>query len=246
MIFENIIYQDYLSEIENEWKVHFENALLGQVISEVAAAYRMILEKSFQNPCKVLQLPTDFHSYLYNGIPSLKLRKNVWNYIRRIEREASVNYFIADDQDFEHYWGELISLHCENMKLRGKGSPLAFEEFPHHLKTVSKAYLEKNQLFLCVMKVNDISKAKSMAENAHNMLEHSFSLGKWRTRITESLTEAGIFNKNSQNSNTVSNVLQVSVHPICIGSLRDILLNLKTDFLDSPVSLKNDKSPAIY
>ena len=92
MIFENIIYQDYLSEIENEWKVHFENALLGQVISEVAAAYRMILEKSFQNPCKVLQLPTDFHSYLYNGIPSLKLRKNVWNYIRRIEREASVNY----------------------------------------------------------------------------------------------------------------------------------------------------------
>jgi CelD/BcsL family acetyltransferase involved in cellulose biosynthesis len=135
--------------------LHFEeNASFESVLQRQADKRGLYIERSIQNPCKVLKLSDTYPDYLKSGILSYNLRQNLKKDFRRLGKECQVDFFHADKTNFQKYWLELLSLHCEMMQNRNKDSALMGNSFPQHLRQVSEIFHEKEELRLNVLVLN--------------------------------------------------------------------------------------------
>jgi CelD/BcsL family acetyltransferase involved in cellulose biosynthesis len=135
--------------------IHFdENVIFESVITRQCKKRGLIIDKAFQNPCKVLQLPFLFDEYIKSGIISKNLRRNIKKDLNRLKLEYSLDFFLADSSTYKHYWSEMLDLHREMMQSRNKGSVLLSDSFPKHLQQVAEVFLAKMDLKLSVLTIN--------------------------------------------------------------------------------------------
>ena len=132
-----------------------EDPILESVLSSQAAQRKLKIRRSVRNTCKVIELGTDYEDFLKTGFKSINLRNNLKKDIRQLTKNFQVDYFTADENNFERYFRELVFLHREMMKNNGKHSILLGDPFPRHLKHISGIFLKKTNLRLCILSINN-------------------------------------------------------------------------------------------
>jgi len=150
-----------------------EDARFESVLKTLAQKKGLWIERSIQNTCKVLDLPTSFEEYLKSGILSRNLRHNLKKDSARLKREYEVEFFQADMPEIPHYWSELLKLHRQMMQMRNRHSILMGNSFPAHLQQVAGVFQKQKALRLSVMKVNQETAAVLLGiihNNVYNAL----------------------------------------------------------------------------
>jgi CelD/BcsL family acetyltransferase involved in cellulose biosynthesis len=131
-----------------------EDAIFESVLKRQADKRGLILKRSIQNTCKVIDLPGSYDAYLKSGISSYKLRRDLRRYFRRLKKECTVDFRNVDSVDFPKYWVELLNLHRQQMLSKGARSVLMDTSFPYHLQQVAEAFQEKQTLRLAILILN--------------------------------------------------------------------------------------------
>ncbi len=128
----------------------FESVLMKQAVRR-----GLIVEKGFQNPCKVLTLPNSFEVYLKTGIISSHLKKNPKTSFNKLKNRSVMNSFNADESNFQYYWDELIRLRTLETQRRFNHSVLfGHLGFAAHLKQIAEIFAEKKETRLHVLTIN--------------------------------------------------------------------------------------------
>jgi CelD/BcsL family acetyltransferase involved in cellulose biosynthesis len=153
-----------------------EDAIFETALKRQADSRGLYIEKSIQNPCKVLKLPQNYEEYLKSGVVSDKLRRNMKYDFHRLKNGYLLDFFYADKNNFEKYWKELLNLHRQFMQNRNRISILMGKSFPDHLYMVAKAFNVEQAARLSVLIINGKTAAIILGIN-YNGVFNALTIG---------------------------------------------------------------------